>query len=615
MKLLRDLVGETLSERYRVVARIAGGGMGEVYRGHDLLLDRSVAIKVLQPSLAGDPDLVARFRAEARAAARLSHPNVVAVHDWGQEDDRTYYMVMEYVAGTDLREILVGRGPFDPAHACDVAVALCEALEAAHRQGLVHRDVKPENVLIARDGTVKVADFGIAAVADAERTLPGGSILGTLRYLSPEQASGREATSGSDIWAAGAVLFEMLTGTPPSGGTGAELLRRRAEEVPVAPSTLEGGIPEALDEIVLTACSLDPAHRYRTAAEMGAAIRDASVGLEPVSRPMRELLVDVTDEIYLPDADPTDMNGRDGYLGRRRRRLTVRVLRSLLVVAVLAGLALGGWQVAGTLMGPQEVDVPRLEGLSLERAESIAAESELEIQVSGRERHPEVREGSIIRQEPANGVILEGETISVVLSKGPPLVKVPDLGGKPLSKARAKLTELGFQIGKVERAYSIDDPAGTVIKVDAPRKRLEQGSTVNLIVSQGPRMFEVPDVVGMTAEKAQKKLEGMRFKVALVDVYSDDVPEGKVVSTAPSAGESAAERSTIEVAVSIGPEFRKFSMPDVRGMSVSDAKAKLEKAGLKVKVSQSCPGKTVVETSPLAGTKVREGDRVTLFVC
>jgi beta-lactam-binding protein with PASTA domain len=615
MRLLRDLVGETLSERYRVVARIAGGGMGEVYRGHDLLLDRSVAIKVLQPSLANDPDLVARFRAEARAAARLSHPNVVAVHDWGQENDRTYYMIMEYVAGTDLRAILVGRGPFDPAHACDVGVALCEALEAAHQQGLVHRDVKPENVLIARDGTVKVADFGIAAVADAERTLPGGSILGTLRYLSPEQASGEEATSGSDIWAAGAVLFEMLTGTPPSGGTGAELLRRRAEEIPVAPSTLEEGIPEALDEIVLTACSLDPARRYRTAAEMGAAIRSASVGLKPRSRPIRELLVDVTDEIYLPDAEPTDLNGRDGYLGRRRRRLMVRVLRSLLVLAVLAGLAFGGWQAAGALMGPQEVDVPRLGGLPLQRAQAIATESELEIEVTGRARDPDVPEGSIIRQVPQSGVILEGETISVILSKGPPLVKVPDLGGKPLSKARAKLTELGFQIGDVKRVYSVEDPVGTVVKVDASSKRLERGSTVDLIVSQGPRMFEVLDVVGMAAEKAQKKLEGMRFKVALVNVYSNSVPEGKVVSTSPSAGESAPERSTVEVAVSIGPEFRKFSMPDVRGMSVSDARAKLERMGLKVKVSQSCPGQTVVETSPLAGTKVREGERVTLFVC
>jgi serine/threonine-protein kinase len=615
MKLLRDLVGETLSERYRVVARIAGGGMGEVYRGHDLLLDRAVAIKVLQPSLANDPDLVARFRAEARAAARLSHPNVVAVHDWGQEDDRTYYMIMEYVAGTDLREILVGRGAFDPAHACEIAIALCDALEAAHRQGLIHRDVKPENVLIARDGTVKVADFGIAAVADAERTMPGGSILGTLRYLSPEQAAGAEAGTASDIWAAGAVMFEMLTGSSPSGGSGAELIRRRAEEEPVAPSALEEDIPQALDDIVLSACALDPARRYRTAGEMAAAIRSASIGLERKERPMRELLVNMTDEIYLPEALATDVGGRDGYLLRRKRRFAVRVLRSLLLIALLAGLGFGGWKGAAALMGPQEVDVPRVAGLPVARAEAIVAESDLTLEIAAEERHPDIPEGSIIRQNPTSGTILEGEAISVVVSKGPPLVTIPNLTGKSQTKAEAKLSALGLHVGEVKFAFSTEYEKDTVIKVDTGRKRLERGSTVDLIVSKGPRMIDVPNVVDKKVAKAEAALQAAGFKVAFVEVYSDDVPQGKVVSTSPSAGESAPEAGTIEVAVSLGPEFKEFRMPDVRGMSVNQAKAKLENLGLRVTVSQSCPGSTVVETSPLAGTKVHENDRVTLFVC
>src|SRR5918999_748966 len=218
-----DLVGEVFSHRYRLEARIAGGGMGEVYRGHDLLLDRTVAVKVLQPSLAADPELVQRFKAEARAAARLSHPNIVAVHDWGAEDDKTYYMVMEYVSGSDLRDLLVSRGAIEPAHAAAIMASVCEGLFVAHSRGLVHRDVKPENILLARDGTVKVADFGIAAMVDADRTTPGGTIPGTLRYLSPEQARGEDATAASDIWAAGAVLCELLTGNPPGSGSGADL--------------------------------------------------------------------------------------------------------------------------------------------------------------------------------------------------------------------------------------------------------------------------------------------------------------------------------------------------------------------------------------------------------
>src|SRR5919106_1268271 len=263
MRLMRDLVSATLNDRYRIVSRIAGGGMGEVYRGHDLLLDRPVAVKVLQPALAADPELVDRFRLEARAAARLTHPNVVGVYDWGAEDDLTYYMVMEYVPGTDLRDVLVTRGCLEPAQAAEVVAALCDALHAAHSEGLVHRDVKPENVLLARNGKVKVADFGIAVVVDADRTAPGG-VPGTLRYLSPEQARGLPATPASDVWSAGAVLGESLTGRPPLQGSGADMLRRRAEEMPIPPSSLDHDLPHELDEIVMKACALEPVREEGT---------------------------------------------------------------------------------------------------------------------------------------------------------------------------------------------------------------------------------------------------------------------------------------------------------------------------------------------------------------
>lgn len=615
MKLLRDLVGVTLSDRYRVVSRIAGGGMGEVYRGHDLLLDRGVAIKVLMPSLAGDPELVARFKAEARAAAKLNHPNVVAVHDWGCEDERTYYMVMEYVSGTDLRNIIVGRGPLDPHHACEIVAGVCDALQAAHTSGLVHRDVKPENVLIARDGTVKVADFGIAAIADVERTLPGGAILGTLRYLAPEQAAGHEATAASDIWAAGALLFELLTGAPPHTGTGAELLKRRAEEEVPLPSGLEPGITAELDDIVRRACAIDPDQRFFDAGAMASSLRRAAEGLQPRGRrSIADFFRDLTDEITLPELHPTNFTGRmarrqETAQGRRR------TLRAAIVALAVVGLAFGGWQAGAAVFGAKEVDVPALVGLSEKAARAAATEAGFEVDVIGRERHPDLEEGRIVSQDPPGGVLLEGETIGLVVSLGPPLVKVPALAGMKLPAAEAELARLKLDVGVITYDFSTEHPDGVVIEAVALKKRVEEGTAVDLVVSKGPRDVPVPDVAGLSAGKAKKELSSAGFEVTLVEVYSDEVEAGLVVGTTPAAGTLAPEAGAIELLVSIGPEFAVVTMPDVRNMQVDAARLKLEKLGLRVEVIQSCEGSTVIESDPLPGTELRENDTVALLVC
>jgi serine/threonine-protein kinase len=523
-------------------------------------------------------------------------------------------MVMEYVPGTDLRDVLVGRGPLDPAHATDVAIAMCDALQAAHRQGLIHRDVKPENVLIARDGTVKVADFGIAAVADAERTIPGGSILGTLRYLSPEQAKGEIATHSSDIWSVGAVLFELLTGSSPQGGTGAELLRRRAIEPPVAPSTLEPSIPESLDEIVLKACAVDPTDRYQDAGDMAVALRTASVELVPTSKPVTELLVDLTEDIQLPELTPPALSGRRDAR-RNKRRSKTRATRWLVLLLVLITLGLGGWKAAGAIFGPKEVRVPTLVGLSAAEARERADTAGFEVTVSDEKRDPEVEEGDIISQSPDDGLLLEGKAISVVVSKGPPLVKVPDFTGMQLEKAEAKLERLLLERGPLTYEYSLRFEKGEIIEQSQEGTKLEQGETVGFLVSKGPRTFAVPDVTDLKKERAAEELEAAGFAVGFVEVYSDDVKAGRVVSTTPGAGVEAEEASTIQVAVSMGPEFKEIKMPDVRGMHVDDARSELEDMGFSVGVSQSCPGTTVQETDPRSGAKVKENAHVTLFVC
>ncbi|HWC14519.1 MAG TPA: Stk1 family PASTA domain-containing Ser/Thr kinase [Actinomycetota bacterium] len=611
MKLMRDLVGDTLSSRYRLIARVAGGGMGEVYRGHDLLLDRTVAVKVLQPNLAEDPELVARFKAEARAAARLTHPNVVAVYDWGAEDTSTYYMVMEYVPGTDVRDVLVTRGSVEVAQALEIVASVCDALAAAHNGGLVHRDVKPENVLIARSGTVKVADFGIAAAAGVDRLNPGPAISGTLRYLAPEQAAGREATIASDVWAAGALLSELVTGMPPLQGAGNDLLRRRATEPPVAPSAFGAKVPRRVDAIVAKACAVDPAQRYSSASEMGAAVRRAAAELRPPA-PLEELLDEVTGEIRLPDMEPTDFAPRGARKMRRGRRI-----RTMALLVFFALVALGGARGIAALVAPERFDVPVLVGMTEDDAEDAAEEAGVGLAIERRVHDFGSEVGEVLSQDPAGGVMTEGETISVVLSSGPPPMRVPNLTGVPLAIARIQLRMHELELGRVVQRFDLA-PKGTVIGQDPARGRLDWGSRVKVIVSKGPASIVVPDVAGMTVAKATKALEQAGFEVKVTDVYSDDVPSGRVVATVPAGTSEAPEGSTIEIQRSIGPEFEQVVMPDVRNMSLKAARNKLENLGLRVSVREvggACPGGgTVADTDPLPGTKIRENDRVAVFV-
>lgn len=615
MKLMHDLVSDTLSGRYRLVARLAGGGMGEVYRGHDLLLDRAVAVKVLQSSLATVPELVERFKAEARAAARLTHPNVVAVYDWGATDDLVYYMVMEYVSGSDLRDVLVMRSSLEPHTALEAMAAVCDALAEAHSSGLVHRDVKPENILIARDGKVKVADFGIAAVADADRTMTGNTILGTLRYLSPEQAQGHDATALSDIWAAGAVLSELVTGRPPAQGDG-EVLRRRAHEAIPPPSSIEPGLPAELDEIVMRACALDPLERYQDAGEMAHALRAASLSSAVPNGPsIASLLDDITGEVVLDDSEPTsiDASGRAWRRRRARARLRRRVLLVLTAVALIAGA--GSWAM-GNLIGPSEVSVPRLVGLTKAQAAREARDLGLEIRVIGSYSSFEAGRGKVLAQTPASGVLEEGGVVELSLSSGAPKLKIPPVTGMNVREARVRMRAHGLEIGRIARAFSLQ-PEGVVIKQDPSEGKLRWGGVVNLIVSKGPEPVSVPDVAGLTVKRAKRLLTDAGFTVALTSAFSDTVDEGKVISSNPSEGSSAPEGSAVELVVSDGPEFKELVMPDVRNMSLDAARSKLQSKGLRVEVVQSCEGNgtTVVETDPTAGATVRENDVVALFVC
>jgi beta-lactam-binding protein with PASTA domain len=607
VRLMQDIVGDTLAGRYRLLVRLAGGGMGEVYRAHDHLLERAVAVKVLQPSLASDPELVDRFKAEARAAARLTHPNVVAVYDWGSENEHTYFMVMEFVAGTDLRDVLVSRGCLEPGQAAEIVAALCDALGAAHARGLVHRDVKPENVLIARDGQVKVADFGIAVVVDADRTSPGGTVTGTLRYLAPEQARGLDATTSSDIWAAGALLAELVTGRPPQQGAGADFLHRRATEPIAPPSRHDGRVPRDIDAIVLRACALDPADRFGDAADMANALRRASVRSLPTAPPLYSLVDDLTGEIRLPESTPVTRVAR-----RRRSRRRARVA---LLVAMLLALVAGGAYAALEVVRPARVAVPDLEGRPLAQARAHASALGLSLRVVDRHHHFGAPPGEVVSQTPASGRALEGAAISVEVSAGLPLLQVPELEGMPVDDASGLLRARGLELGRVANSYS-GKPEGEVIGQTPAGGQARWGSPIDIVVSKGPEPVAVPALERARASVARARLRRSGFEVAVEKAYSNDVRRGRVLYTTPGAGTVIPGGSDVVLVVSLGPEFAEVTVPDVRNLSVDRARAALAAKNLRARVVQSCGGgSTVVESDPIQGTTVRENDRVALFVC
>jgi eukaryotic-like serine/threonine-protein kinase len=552
---------------------------------------------------------VERFKKEAREAARLTHPNIVAVYDWGSTDDHTYYMVMEYVAGNDLRDVLVARSSLEPAQAADIMASVCDALAAAHAGGLVHRDVKPENILIARDGTVKVADFGIAVVADADRTGPGGGIQGTLRYLSPEQAQGFEASWASDIWASGAVLSELLTGLPPSHGAGSDLLARRAEEQPVAPSRLAPQVPAQLDEVVLKACALEPSRRYEDASYMAHALKRISVRSLPDAAPLDSLVAELTGEINVSAARGPRSRRRKG----RIRRALWGLVRLILLLAVVAVVAFGGVRAAPFLFGPATVEVPEVTGLRLAVASQRADVLGLEARIAERRRVASTPRNRVIAQSPSGGNVKEGAVLSLVVSAGPPLKQVPPLVGKSRDAAERSLERAGLALGRTSERYSSEKAGAVAVQIPGGGL-LELGDEVALVISKGPRPQEVPEIAGLDINKAAKRLKAAGFVVTLSKDYSNEVAKGRAAETRPAG--PLPEGSELELVLSLGPRFEMLDMPDVRGLSTVEAVERLEGSGIRTRTVDSCGGGGVVaDTDPIAGTPVRENDVVALFLC
>jgi beta-lactam-binding protein with PASTA domain len=603
------LVGRLLDGRYRLDRLIARGGMATVYEATDLRLDRTVAVKCMRPALAEDPDFVDRFAREARAAAGLSSPEVVAVHDQGTDADTgTAYLVMEHVSGSTLRDVIRDRGHLAPARALDLLEPVLKALAAAHRAGLVHRDVKPENVLLGTDGRVKVADFGLArAIESSNLTATTGLLIGTVAYLAPEQVEHGRADTRTDVYAAGILLFELLTGVPPySSDSPMSVAYRHVHDDVPPPSELVEGVPTELDDLVVSATRRDPAARP---VDAGAFLAEL--------RAVRADLVDATDApVRRLDSHPTLVVPRDAVVAaeaepmapRKRRRPSALVLWSL-VALLLLGAGAGAW----FFLEGRYTQTPTVLGLTKVEAEALLAEAGYEVEYRPSEHSETVPAQHIIDQDPeAGGRILPGDTVTLLNSLGPDRREVPELVGQEQADAVAALERVGLKVGGVTEAFSPTVAAGSVISTSPEVGTAHKpGTPVALVISKGPELLAVPDVRGQSRADAEKALADAGFGASVTEVFSDTVKKGVVVGQEPASGR-APRNSDVALTVSKGPQL--ITVPDVVGERYRDAQRTLEALGLKVKVNR-IPGPGIVRsTDPDAGAQVRKGSTVTLNV-
>ncbi|MET7596038.1 Stk1 family PASTA domain-containing Ser/Thr kinase [Streptomyces sp. NPDC004082] len=635
------LVGQVLDGRYRVDARIAVGGMATVYRALDTRLDRVLALKVMHPALAADGSFVERFIREAKSVARLAHPNVVQVFDQGT-DGSYVYLAMEYVAGCTLRDVLRERGALQPRAALDILEPVLAALGAAHRAGFVHRDMKPENVLIGDDGRVKVADFGLVRAVDTV-TNTTGSVLGTVSYLAPEQIEHGTADPRVDVYACGVVLYEMLTGDKPhSGDSPAQVLYQHLNADVPPPSAAVPGLPLVLDDLVASSTARDPEVRPYDAVALLAEVLEARGGLSAEQLdavPPKAVAVnhdnaeDRTSVIprSLSGQRPLPVNEDEAALNRtsvlasppvpprRRPGAGVRPRRGMVAIVAAVLLVLGVGAGVWYINSGQFTKVPAVLEKTEDQARDRLEAAGLDVKEVRRDFSDTVKRGTVSKVDPGVGErIRENDSVTLTISKGPEVVKVPDLEGETLESARDRLKSAGLAAGMVTRDFSEDVDRGSVIGTE-PGAGTERhaGSAIAITVSKG-RAIDVPDVTGSSVEDATEELEdaGLKVEVAAERVTSSEFDKGEVAEQKPGGDEKQlAEGDTVTLTLSKGPEM--IEVPDVVGDSVDDATRKLEDAGFEVDKNRGLLGlfgDTVESQSVDGGDKAPKGSTISIEI-
>jgi eukaryotic-like serine/threonine-protein kinase len=652
------VVGLVLEGRYLLEERLARGGMSTVYAATDLRLHRTVAVKVMAEHLAHDPTFVDRFTREARAAAMLSHPNVVSVSDQGS-DQGLVFLVMELVRGRTLRDLLQARGRLTVGEAFAVLEPVLSGLTAAHRAGIVHRDIKPENVLIGADGVVKVADFGLARAltGTGQTSHTGGVLIGTVAYLSPEQLERGKADARSDVYAAGVVLFEMLTGHPPYGGdTPLAVAYQHVHHDMPTPSDEVPGLPWEVDELVARTTRRDPAVRPLDAGAFLADLEDVrnDLGIERVPVPTGRSTggpetLRPTNRPSRPPRDPSDpgaprtevlgpggtrpgrgsrtsmlpgtVSGPTGDSGGRRpaperprpgvpphiRRRRARLAVALVLLTAITIGAVGWWLGSG-----RWTTVPQLAGREQAAAIDLLQEAGLDPDCCEEQFSEDVAEGVVISAEPTGGEVIRGTDVRLVVSKGPERFEAdPAWIDRPLEEVRAALEDVPVVTREVQD-YDNETPVGHVTGFEPEAgTELKRDQELVIYVSRGHEPVAMPAVVGLSPEEATANLEALGFTVERTEGRSADVDPGEVMAVDPAAGQQAPYESTITLQVSAG--LPQVQVPDVVGRSQQEATALLQQAGLKVQVSQFY-GDRVFRQSPAAGQTVDIGTPVTILV-
>lgn len=600
--------------RYRATEKIGSGGMADVFKAVDEILGRTVAIKVLHPRYAADASFVARFRQEAQAAANLSNPHIVNIYDWGKEGDDTYYIVMEYVRGTDLKDLVEQRGPADPVKAAEYGMQVCSALSVAHGYDIIHRDIKPHNIVLTPDGTIKVMDFGIARAGNTTMTQTG-SVLGTAQYISPEQAQGRPLGPGSDLYSLGCVLYEITTGRLPfTGDTPVAVALKQVNERPVPPRQLNGNIPPALEAVILKAMEKDPAKRYHSADEMKSDLERVVSG-RAVAAPAPR-----ADDTYVMPAvagDAAAARRSPSGAGTGRGRVNPWVWALLVVVLIAAGLGVA-WALGAF---GASITVPDVAGMTPKDAATALTAVGLKVGNTDKKADDKIPEGQVISTTPAAGARVEKDTaVDLLVSTGIEKVTVPNVLGMTEDDAVRAIQQAGFKVTfPLTRGPNDKTPAGQVFAQapagDAPAPK---GSAVSLSVSTGVEQVTVPDVKGQSQGDATTALKKAGFTVKAASKPNSTVTKGTVYDQTPAGGTPAPKGSQITIMVSSGPEM--VTIPsDLVGKLKSEASTALAAIGLVADFQDAAPNdptkpNQVAGTDPIGGTSVPKGSTVKVYV-